>query len=343
MQLTLLATLRDESPYILDWIAHHRAIGVTDFVLYQNDSVDGTKDLLQTLHDAGEIHFVDNTTPADAPPKFRDLPPQRRAYARALRHPVVQSSDYILVIDADEYLELPADTDLPTFLTRLNHPDVVSMPWRMMGSSGQTAFDPAPVTTRFTMAADINDQGTERPFKQVKSLYRPKITRLYNLHKPRAFREGVTWLDPDGTPIRPQMRNSAQLPDFQYKTANLRHYHTKSYPEFCVKIVRGFACTPPDKRSQLGAKMFDEMNPNTVHLPLNTAHATHAAEIAHTLRQNPKVAAIESRAIDRFTKLTQLCQTAVDSHETLPTITRRYRLSDSLQDYFEDTVWSKMR
>ena len=25
-------------------------------------------------------------------------------------------------------------------------------------------------------------------FKQVKSLYRPKITRLYNLHKPRAFK-----------------------------------------------------------------------------------------------------------------------------------------------------------
>lgn len=343
MQLTLLATLRDESPYILDWIVHHRAIGITNFVLYQNDSVDGTTALLQALDDAGEIHFVDNTNLADAPQKFRDLPPQRRAYGRALRHPIVQSSEYILVIDADEYLELPADTDLPAFLSRLNHPDVVSMPWRMMGSSNQTIFDPTPVTTRFEMAADIGDQGTERPFKQVKSLYRPKITRLYNLHKPRAFREDVTWLDPDGTPIRPLMRNSNQLPEFQYKTANLRHYHTKSYPEFCVKIVRGFACTPPDKRSQLGAKMFDEMNPNTVPLPLNTNHATRSAEIAHTLRQNPKITETEARAIARFTKLTQLCQQAVDSHDTLPNITRRYRLSETLHDYFEDTVWSQMR
>ncbi len=342
-QFTLLATLRDESPYIIDWIAHHRAIGITDFVLYQNDSSDGTTQLLQALHDAGEIHFIDNTNPADAPQKFRDLPPQRRAYARALRHEIVQNSDYILVIDADEYLDLPLDQDLPTFLTRLNHPDVISMPWRMMGSSNQTEFTPPPVTTRFTMAASPLDMGTERPFKQVKSLYRPKITRLYNLHKPRAFRAEVTWLDPDGTPIRPLMKNSNQLPDFQYKTANLRHYHVKSYPEFCVKIVRGFACTPTEKRSQLGSKMFTEMDANSVSLPLPEPLATRSAEIAAQIRQNPKIADIESHAIASFTKLTHLCQAAVDSHEILPTITRRYRLSGSLQTYFNDTVWSKMR
>lgn len=343
MTLTLLATLRDESPYIIDWIAHHRAIGITDFALYQNDSVDGTADLLQALHDAGEIHYVDNSNPADAPPKFRALPPQRRAYGRALRHPVVQSSDYVLVIDADEYLDLPIDQDLPTLLTRLNHPDVISMPWRMMGSSGQTTFTPAPVTRRFTKATHRDEHGRERPFKQVKSLYRPKITRLYNLHKPRAAREGVTWLDPDGTDILDKMKTSNQLPDFQYKTANLRHYHVKSYPEFCVKIVRGFACTPSAQRSQLGAKMFAEMDTDGIHLPLPAALASKSAEFAATLRSNPKIADIEARAIAQFTKLTQLCQTAVDSHDLLPTITRRYRLSDSLQTYFEDTVWSKLR
>ena len=123
---TLIATLCDESPYIIDWIAHHRAIGVTDFVLYQNDSVDGTTQLLTALHDSGKIHFIDNTNPNDAPQKFHDLPPlQRRVNARALRHEIVQNSDYILVIDADEYLDLPLDTDLATFLTRLNHPDVI--------------------------------------------------------------------------------------------------------------------------------------------------------------------------------------------------------------------------
>ena len=213
----------------------------------------------------------------------------------------------------------------------------------MMGSSGQTAFDPAPVTTHFTRAGGINNQGTERPFKQVKSLYRPKISRLYNLHKHRAFREDVTWLDPDGTPIRPMMRTGNQLPDFKYKNVNLRHYHTKSYPEFCVKIVRGFACTPFDKRSQLGSKMFDEMNPNTVTLPLPKRLSNRSADIAHKIRQSPKIADIESRAIASYTKLKNLCQTAIDSHEILPNITRRYRLSDSIQDYFEETVWSKMR
>lgn len=342
-QFTLLATLRDESPYIIDWIAHHRAIGITQFVLYQNDSVDGTTQLLQALHDAGEIHFIDNTNPADALPKFQDLPPQRRVYGWALRNRSVQNSDYILVIDADEYLELPVDGDLPTMLRRLNHPDVVSMPWRMMGSSGQTEFAPDPVTHRFDKAAAPDDLGTLRPFKQVKSLYRPAITRFYNLHMPRAFRDEVSWVDPNGAPILKKMINSNQLPEFPFDSANLRHYHVKSYPEFCVKIVRGYACSPNEKRFQLGAKIFDPMNPNTVALPLPKPLATRSAEIAAHIRQNPKIADVESHAIASFTKLTHLCQAAVNSHDILPTITRRHRLSDSLQTYFEDTVWSKMR
>lgn len=89
--------------------------------------------------------------------------------------------------------------------------------------------------------------------------------------------------------------------------------------------------------------MFDEINPNTVHLPLPKALATKSAEIAVKIRATPKIADIEARAIAKFTKLTQLCQTAVDTHDTLPNITRRYRLSNTLQNYFEDTVWSKMR
>lgn len=343
MQITLLATLRDEAPYIIDWIAHHRAIGITDFVLYQNDSVDGTDVLLQALHDAGHIHYSDNSNPQDAPPKFRALPPQRRAYGRALRHPVVQNADYVLVIDTDEFLELPKDQNLPNLLNRLQNPDVVSMPWRMMGNADQSTFTAAPVTERFTKAASPTDLGTERPFKQVKSLYRPKITRLYNLHKPRAARQGVNWVDPDGTPILETMKTSNQLPDFTYETANLRHYHVKSYPEFCVKIVRGFACTPTAQRSQLGSKMFDKMNPNTTSLPMPRTLLDHAAQIAAQIRKTPQVADPEIKAISRYKKLTQLCQTAVDTHDLLPTFARRYRLSDTLHSYFEDTVWSKLR
>jgi hypothetical protein len=185
--------------------------------------------------------------------------------------------------------------------------------------------------------------GTLRPFKQVKSLYRPAITRFYNLHMPRAFREEVKWVDPNGTPILKTMMKGNQLSDFPFDSANLRHYHVKSYPEFCVKIVRGYACSPNEKRFQLGTKIFDPMNPNTVDLPLPEPLATKSAEIAAQIRQNPKIADIEANAITAFTKLTQLSQQAVEAHTLLPNLTRRLRLSESLQGYFEDTVWSKMR
>jgi hypothetical protein len=343
MNLALLATVRDEAPYLIDWIAHHRAIGFNRFVIYQNDSVDGTDTLLQSLHDAGEITYFDNTNPNDAPFKFRTFPPQRRAYARALRASEIQTADYIFVIDADEYLELPVDHDVPTLLERLQNPDVICFPWRMMGSSNQVGFSPEPVTSRFTTAAAPEETSKFRAFHQVKSLYPPKITRLYNLHKPRVFREDAIWLSPDGTPIRTKMFKTNRLGGFDCQTANLRHYHVKSYPEFCVKIVRGFPCTPIAERSQLGAKMFAALDTDTVFLPLSAALAAKSAEIAAQIRANQQVAHIETACIARFETLKQLCQHAVDNHDTLPTFASRYRMSEDLQPYFEATVWSKMR
>ena len=101
---------------------------------------------------------------------------------------------------------------------------------------------------------------------------------------------------------------------FNSKPQTLRHYHVKSYPEFCVKIVRGFACTPARQdRSQLGAKMFDGLDFNTVapRSPCPNPHGRQsAAEIRRlSIRKNPIIAEIGGQSdAEDFAKLTQLCQ-----------------------------------
>ena len=45
----VISTMKDEAPYILEWIAHHRGIGFTDFLIYTNDCSDGTDLLLDRL------------------------------------------------------------------------------------------------------------------------------------------------------------------------------------------------------------------------------------------------------------------------------------------------------
>ena len=46
MRILAVTTLRNEAPFIVEWVAHMRAIGVTDLLVYTNDCDDGTEALL---------------------------------------------------------------------------------------------------------------------------------------------------------------------------------------------------------------------------------------------------------------------------------------------------------
>jgi hypothetical protein len=53
--ITLVTAMRNEGPFVLEWIAHHKALGVTAFVIVTNDCDDGTDALLDRLAEAGEV------------------------------------------------------------------------------------------------------------------------------------------------------------------------------------------------------------------------------------------------------------------------------------------------
>src|SRR5690606_29536464 len=101
-------------PYIEEWIAHHRAIGVDRFLIYDNASTDGTGDRLRrnpTLADLVEV--VDWPSSRYAP----TIGPQPAAYADAL--PALQRrGGWIVVIDIDEFVVPLADDSLPDLLAR---------------------------------------------------------------------------------------------------------------------------------------------------------------------------------------------------------------------------------
>lgn len=45
--------MKDEGPFIIDWLAWHKSIGIQDFVIFTNDCTDGTDILLDQLEDPG--------------------------------------------------------------------------------------------------------------------------------------------------------------------------------------------------------------------------------------------------------------------------------------------------
>ena len=219
--VTVCLIVRDEAPYILEWIAHYQSFGVTDFIIYDNESHDDTTVLLEALAKSGVIQyfFTDETHET-----------QRKAYADAVRH---CKTEWIGFLDMDEFVQLYEHDSLPAFLGGLN-PDVasVSLIWRSFGSNGKYLFSRQPVTTRYTtLGVDLSFGNMWcKYFVRVKGLVRPDI------HYCDA-KSGLRHVLPNGQD-REFFLNHQLMPNYQ--VASLHHYPIKSHEEGLTKTkIRG--------------------------------------------------------------------------------------------------------
>ena len=65
MRFLAILTVRNEGAFLLEWLAHHRAVGFTDFLVFSNDCQDGTDAMLDRLADLGELTHIRNDGPYD--------------------------------------------------------------------------------------------------------------------------------------------------------------------------------------------------------------------------------------------------------------------------------------
>src|SRR5262249_3251765 len=71
--------MRDEGPTTLEWIAHHKAIGVDRIFVYTNDNTDKTDEILKVLADHDVITLIANNNMS------RKISPQHKMYEHFLR------------------------------------------------------------------------------------------------------------------------------------------------------------------------------------------------------------------------------------------------------------------
>ena len=90
-------TVRNEAAFLLEWLAHHRVVGFTDFLVFSNDCQDGTDDLLDRLAQLGLLTHVRNT-------KADEGGVQWGALKQADKHKLVRQADWILPLDVDEFV-----------------------------------------------------------------------------------------------------------------------------------------------------------------------------------------------------------------------------------------------
>ncbi len=233
--------MKDEGPFILEWIAHYLALGFDHFIVNSNDCSDGTDLILQRLQEMGIVTHIDNPGPWP-------FGPQASAYENAMAHPKFAEAEWVLVCDADEFLDIKVgDRTLDALIAVAPRTDVFAFVWRLFGHSGVVDFEDRFITDQMTMAA-AERQIWPPQVRAIKSLVRMNGKyREISTHRPKRLRPRfagrVRWTDGDGQPMpgfdhQGWMFNHAGV-GFGTAIARMNHYAVRSIESYLVKRMRG--------------------------------------------------------------------------------------------------------
>jgi len=232
--------MKDEGPFILEWLAWHRAVGVTDFVVFTNDCSDGTDRILDHLAAKGELVHLPNPALASGSPSFQ---PFALAYTHFL--PAFREADFVISMDVDEFLNIRTGDGRLTDLFAATGPfDALSVSELNHGANGREAFEPGSVRTQFP-AHESETPGKRKARRGVKTITRlsPKVERVRN-HRPDMLREGVPprWLDGSGRHLdwfHDDATQNGMDVRGSYDLVSLDHYALRSLGSFFMKTLRG--------------------------------------------------------------------------------------------------------
>ncbi|WP_208353324.1 glycosyltransferase family 2 protein [Pseudaestuariivita rosea] len=259
-RILIITTVCNEGPFLLEWIAHHRALGVTDFLVFSNDCTDGTDILLDRLATTGWLTHVRQTQGQKSV--------QWQALKLAAAHPILAQADWAMCIDCDEFVVLKSPAENLTDLIDRAQADAIILQWRLFGHSGHLTFVDEPVAQRFTQAAPevALFPAVTRFFK---TLYRVKNGpfRKPGVHRPKQRQNArPRWVDGAGREMPDEfVANDDQivlLPQTDpYAMVQLNHYSLRSAEDFMVKRRRGL---PNRRNKKIDATYWAERNFNNV-------------------------------------------------------------------------------
>ena len=242
MRATLLLGVKNEGAFLLEWLAHHRACGFTEILVYSNDCSDGTDAMLDRLQDMGQLTHIRNDGPHPEGPQWSML-------KAADKHPLVRRADWLLFCDIDEFVNIhTGDRTLPALLAARPEATAIPLTWRMFGNGGVIEYSDTPVTETFTQAAPAVIGWPWRA-QLFKTLFRNDgAYRKLGVHRPRSpdpdRMTAQRWFDGSGRALPASFQTGRIFSDYtrdNYGLVQLNHYALGSMQGYLVKADRGRA------------------------------------------------------------------------------------------------------
>ena len=238
----IVGCMKNEAPYILEWVAYHRAMGVDNFIIYTNDCTDGTSELLDRLQEMGVLQHRNNDN-------WKGNSPQQYALNQSLKEDVIKQAEWVIHIDVDEFINVRCGNGtLADFFDRVPDATNVAMTWRLFGHNGVTKLNDELVIGQFDQAAPkfCPKPHTVWGFKTM--MKNIGAYEKISCHRPNKLREGhrtgVKWVNGSGAPMSEGYKDKGWRSDMRtigYDLLQLNHYALRSAESFLIKRQRGRA------------------------------------------------------------------------------------------------------
>lgn len=297
MDITAVTCVKNEGPFLLEWIAFQRAIGVTDFLFYSNDCTDATDRLLDQLADHGILTHLPN------PATNRNY--QMQALKDAKKRQIVKRADWVWVADVDEFLNIHVgDHTIPALIEACGNPQAISVTFQFFANGGVEGFEDTPVIQQFQHSHNP-DIWCDQTAIEVKSLVRADFPlSYYGAHRPFHDEDkhgAPPWTDGAGRPVPPRFRKRANkrriraFPARDARThATLNHYALRSLDSYLVKNDRGDVNR---EHRAFDDSYWRERNDNGYHDPSILRYLPALQAEMDALKALPGVAALHDEAV----------------------------------------------
>ena len=202
-EATLITCLRDEGPFLIEWLAYHKAIGFKRILVGANDCSDGSHEMLTRLAELGELEYY----------PFQIDPAQKSAQwtfeAIIATRQLVRLGDWICWLDLDEFLNIHlGEGQLSDLCQALETADGIRINWRMFGADNTHSWPGRQLHPDLCRCApvDLVDRSTRVNQLVMKSFYRFLPFQQVKVHGP-AYRLGtkllrLSWVVGDGKRIK---------------------------------------------------------------------------------------------------------------------------------------------
>jgi Domain of unknown function. len=226
-QISIVLMIKNEAQYLEEWIEYHKAIGISHFYIYDNESTDELKNVLYKYILDGTVQYI----------YYPGIGKQREIYTNAVRKKRLESK-YLAFIDTDEFIvPLSSNMNITEIVESIFEKDIqaasIGVNWRMFGDSGYVERPKGLVSESFLHRAEDIWNGNNAQCI-VKFICNPRLVFHFDEVGEPVYNSGCYGITENGERIY-----GAYSKTPSYKTLQINHYWTRSREEFFEKQSRG--------------------------------------------------------------------------------------------------------